>query len=322
MCASIGMTGTPFAPVARRGRPRRAPACAPSGAPLAFGAADRLLLVVQRRAVPDLDQHADPARDEVRCRRASTRAASSAGPRRASSSASRVLELDVVRPVLEAHQVARRVLRAARRRRAAEAELRPAHHDAAAAEPREVAHGVERDLRVVGAGLHAEVAAAARRVERVVARTRAAAVSAAGRFAARPKRSSPSCTNSDGPEAEGDREARGREADRLAGVVGRRVRVVVARARPARPAVIRAAAAVHVRSRSRRSCGRVGRRRRRRRSGAGPAPASRSPPGARRRTGSTRPEAASPSPRQALDAEAAERECRTARARADQQLAG
>ena len=41
------------------------------------------------------------------------------------------------------------------RRRAAEPELRPAHRDDAEADPDQVAHGVHRDLRVVGAGLDA-----------------------------------------------------------------------------------------------------------------------------------------------------------------------
>jgi hypothetical protein len=57
------------------------------------------------------------------------------------------------------HQVARRRLRAAGRRGAAEAQLRPAHHRDAARDAREVADGVEGDLRVVRARLHADVAA-------------------------------------------------------------------------------------------------------------------------------------------------------------------
>ena len=180
-------------------------------------AADRLLLVGERRAVPDLDQHPDPPRRRGTCRRAATRAVDASDPDVLGERVG-VLELDVVRAVLEAHQVARRVLRAARRGRAAEAELRPAHHDDAAAEPREVAHGVERDLRVVGARLDAEVAAAlapgrARRPPNAGSSTQRA-----GRFDARPKRS---CRRRKRrrPEAERDRQPRGREPDRLAGVV-------------------------------------------------------------------------------------------------------
>jgi hypothetical protein len=78
-----------------------------------------------------------------------------------------VLELEVVRTVLEAHQVARRLLGAARRGRPAEAELRPAHHDRAATDPRQVPDRVERHLRVVRASLDGEVAAGALRVELV-----------------------------------------------------------------------------------------------------------------------------------------------------------
>ena len=52
------------------------------------------------------------------------------------------------------------VLAAAGARGAAEAELGPAHDDGAAADPGQVADRVEGDLGVVGAGLHAEVAAA------------------------------------------------------------------------------------------------------------------------------------------------------------------
>ena len=79
--------------------------------------------------------------------------------------------MQVVRPVLEPHEVARGHLRARRAGGAAEPELGPAQHDDPAADPAEVAHRVERDLRVVGASLHHDVAAGARRVE-LVARER------------------------------------------------------------------------------------------------------------------------------------------------------
>jgi hypothetical protein len=78
-----------------------------------------------------------------------------------------VLGHDVVRPVLEALQVARGDLGAARRRRSPEPELEPAHDDRAPTEPGQVAHRVEGDLRVVGAGLDRQVAAAPRRLEEV-----------------------------------------------------------------------------------------------------------------------------------------------------------
>ena len=105
--------------VAARRAARRSPSRGRSSAP---GRA-------RRRPVPDLDQHADAARDEVRAAAQPRRARSSAATQTCSAQRAVVLELEVVRPVLEAHQVARRGLRAARGRRAAEAELRPAHHD-------------------------------------------------------------------------------------------------------------------------------------------------------------------------------------------------
>jgi hypothetical protein len=78
---------------------------------------------------------------------------------RSGSSNSLLLGLEVGGAVLEAEQVARRGLVPRRRRRTPEAELRPAHADHAHADPGKVADGVHRDLRVVGARLHADVAA-------------------------------------------------------------------------------------------------------------------------------------------------------------------
>ena len=66
----------------------------------------------------------------------------------------------------------------------------------AAADAGQVADGVEGDLRVVGAGLDAEVAAGAAGVEAVAGQGGRSAAAAPGRRAARPNRSS----NSDGPK--------------------------------------------------------------------------------------------------------------------------
>ena len=126
-----------------------------------------------------------------------TRPPSTAGPaarRRTQTCSSQrrgVVGVDVVGAVLEAHQVARRGLAGAGGRRPAEAELRPLQHGGPAGRPDHVADGVEDDLRVVGAGLDAQVAvgdapaSAPRR--RGWCRT---AVSAAGIRSARPNRSS------------------------------------------------------------------------------------------------------------------------------------
>ncbi len=82
------------------------------------------------------------------------------------------------------------------RGRLAEAELRPAHRGAARGDPGQVADGVHRDLRVVGAGLDRQVAVAASRGPGC--RRGTPAGRRARRVAARrsPKRSS----NSDGPK--------------------------------------------------------------------------------------------------------------------------
>ena len=107
-----------------------------------------------------------------------------------------VLGLDVAGAVLEPEQVARGRLRARRRRRAAEAELRPADRDPAEADADQVADGVHGDLRVVRAGLDADVAVAARRVQVVRRETRQVDQRAPAAASASPNRSS----NSDGPK--------------------------------------------------------------------------------------------------------------------------
>ena len=90
---------------------------------------------------------------------------------------------------------------------------------------RQVAHRMEGDLGVVRARLHAEIAPAARRVELV-----------AGQRRERTQRRGPLLAQAEAivkdrrPEAEGDRQPRGREAERLAGVVRRRQLLGVGRA--------------------------------------------------------------------------------------------
>ena len=159
-------------------------------------------------------------------------------------------------------------------------------HDDAAADPGEVADGVEGDLRVVGAGLHAEVAAAALGIE-LVAGQRRELDQRRRALSARPKRSAPSRSKNVGPEAERDRQLRGRQAEGLAGVLEAAPGRPATRRRACARSLSRAAAAVqraqqvlHVGARRRR-------RGRTRRRGAGPAPAWRCRPGARRGTATT-----------------------------------
>ncbi len=202
--------------------------------PLGLRPADELLLVAERLPVPDLDRHVHPPGREVGATRqpAGGRVVVRRDPH-VRVERVRLLRLDVLGAVLEAEQVARGLLARRRRRRAAEAELRPAHGDGAEADAREVADRVDGDLRVVGAGLHAQVAAGARRVEVVGREVRqrlerrrppvGEAEPVAAVLGLEERRSEP----------EGEREPGGRQADRLAGVVGRYV--VVALRRPHRP---------------------------------------------------------------------------------------
>ena len=86
-----------------------------------------------------------------------------------------------------------------RRGGAAEAELGPAHRDGAEPDPGQVADRVHGDLRVVGAGLDAQVAVAARRGRGCRPGSAAARGAAAGCRSASPNRSLPSFSNRVGP---------------------------------------------------------------------------------------------------------------------------
>ena len=105
---------------------------------------------------PDLYEHPDPARHQVRPPGHPRRAVPVPDPDEALHEVG-VLGPYVVRAVLHAKQVSRGGLGLARRRRTAEAELAPAHDREPARDPDEVPDRVERDLRVVGASLYAEV---------------------------------------------------------------------------------------------------------------------------------------------------------------------
>ena len=108
---------------------------------------------------------------------------------------------------------------------------------------------MEGDLGIVRAGLHAEVAARAGRVE-LVAGQRGQRAQAGG-----PAILEPEALEDARPEADGDREPPCAEADGLAGVGGRHLGRALDGA-VGSPAVIRRAASVHARSSSRRSAGR------------------------------------------------------------------
>ena len=103
-----------------------------------------------------------------------------------------------------------------------EAGLNPADVGDAIGEPRQLAHRVKGDLRIVGAGLHEEIAAGARRRELVAGEIRqideglrplgAKAVAIAAVLDEQP-----------GAEAEGERQPRRRQAEHVGGI-GRRPR--------------------------------------------------------------------------------------------------
>ncbi len=188
-------------------------------------APDGLLLVLDRRAVPHLEQHADAAGHDVAAAAHPRRVVVVADPHVVAHDVA-VFRLQVVGAVLHPHEVPRRLLPGARGGRTSESQLRPAHGRGAARDANEVVERVERDLRVVGTALHRDVAVAAERVEDLAARERrhlherrrqpvgetdpVAAVRADEHAAS---------------EADRDREVRGRQADGLSGVVGCRARV-------------------------------------------------------------------------------------------------
>ena len=142
-----------------------------SGAPDALGPPDHVLLGLEALAVPGLDVHVDPARDQVGPAREPGLVVVGRDPDVAVEVVG-LLRLDVERAVLEAEQVAWSRLRRRGGRRTPEAELRPAHRDGPEADPGEVADRVDRHLGVLRAGLHADVAARLRRVELVTGEVR------------------------------------------------------------------------------------------------------------------------------------------------------
>ena len=123
----------------------------------------------------------------------------------------------VVRAVLEAEQVAAGLVGRRGARRLGEAGLRPSRPCGAevAGDAGQVADGVERHLRVVGARLDGEVAAAARRLQPVAGKRRkvdqGVRTAAAKAIAAVEQR---------WPEADGHRQPRRSQPQRLTGVRG------------------------------------------------------------------------------------------------------
>ena len=152
--------------------------------------------------------------------------------------------LMLLRSVLEPEQVSRCRPACRGRRGAAEPELRPLHRGRAEADAGEVADGVHGDLRVVGARLDRDVAAAARRVE-VVRREVRQLDQRRGLLGRRsPNRSS----NSEGPNPMVRVSWLGAQAERLAGVAAAErscAPPIAPSGVVSSPAVIRSAISVH-----------------------------------------------------------------------------
>ncbi len=193
----------------------------PVGGAAALLPADHPLLLEKRRAVPRLDAHPDPAADQIGAAGHPVRPVTLGHPHLLVEHAG-VLGLDVVGSVLEAEQVSRRGLLAGGRRGAAEPELGVAHRDGPEADPRQVADRVHGHLRVVGAGLHDDVAAAASRVQRLVRELRQGRP--AGRASAGDSEAVLAVLDEEArPEPDGQRQLRGRQPQRFAGIRRRRI---------------------------------------------------------------------------------------------------
>ena len=150
--ASSGITGSPaFLDTERDVSCSWRP---PSGAP-DLRPADRVLLIDQRRPVPDLEQHADATRHQV----AALHPRGIAGSPTQTCSRTGVLRRDVVGAVLEPHEVAGCVARPSVLGGAPEAHLQPAQrHDTPTDAVRGCASAGTTLKRVVGTGLHHKIA--------------------------------------------------------------------------------------------------------------------------------------------------------------------
>ena len=134
-----------------------------------------------------------------------------------------VLNLQVIRAVLEAEEVTGRHLRGGRGGGTPEAQLLPGHHGAAAGDANQVTNRVEGHLRVVSAGLDAQVAVAALRFQRVPGHVRDAH-ERLGQLAGETEAVLAVLVDKEATsQAEGNGQVRGGEVHGLAGVLGRRL---------------------------------------------------------------------------------------------------
>ncbi len=185
--------------------------------------ADHVLLGLEGRRRPVLEPRADPPRDEVAPAADPWLVGLIAHPHEPIERVG-LVGLQVVGPVLEAEQVARGHLGRRRRRRPREPHLQPAQRDSAEPDACQVPHGVEGDLLVLRACLHAQVAPAALLIEVVTGE--GGEVGQRGRA---PRREPEPSVEERRSDAEGEREPGRPEAGRLAGVRRRQPRVLRSR---------------------------------------------------------------------------------------------
>ena len=187
---------------------------AAEGGTVALGPPHDQFLLVERGPVPRLDVHPDAPGHEVGAAGHPVGAVALLHPHVLVQQV-RLLGLEVVRAVLEAEEVAGRGLLGRRRRGAAVPQLRPPHRRRPEADAEQVAHRVHGDLRVVRAGLDADVAARAGGVEPV-----APECGKVGQLGRAPVGDA-ELVEERGAEPDGHRQRRRREVERLTGVVGR-----------------------------------------------------------------------------------------------------
>ena len=216
------------------------------GAPLPLCLPDHPLLLEQCCAVPRLDPHPDPARHQVACRRSASPARHPRPPTRACPAPSVSSALMLLVPSLNPNRFRGVACSRRGRRGAAEAQLRILHRDGAEADPGQVAHRVHRDLRVVGARLDADVAAAAGGVEDLVGELRQVG-QRGGALVGDAEPVLAVLSKNDGPNPIVRVSWERRQPERLAGILRRRIGIAADRTvrHGSSPRVIRSAISVH-----------------------------------------------------------------------------
>src|ERR1700712_2217790 len=142
----------------------------PVGRAAPLAATDQLLLAAQGIAVPRLDMHPDPSSDEIGATLHPLLV--TAADEDVLVERGGVLAREVVGAVLETKEVSWSLRRWRGGGGLAETELAPPHADSAETDTRKVAHCMHRDLRIIRAGLHADVAVGTVGIEKIPRKVR------------------------------------------------------------------------------------------------------------------------------------------------------